>query len=240
MTSNERKIINFLQGTEGKINVRLVAQKVNLSSDYVRLLCRSLARAGYIEFENDLCHLLKRERNRFDSSTPPGINPEPVERVENIDSAIEEPMVVAANVALIADEPGNDISAGGQSDKEGIQEEDSEKKKDEERPAVDNDEPDGASVDSELSAKKDESEDEVLEKEEKEEKEEVKEPEEEPKTEIESDREEEKEEEVRAETKSGEEAKKENLAGEPIETKPMTNIFVMSFNRVVNWFVKKK
>ena len=67
MTSNERKIINFLREAEEGAHIRDVAQKTNFSSDYARLLCHSLARAGYIQLEDsNICRLLEKGRGHFE------------------------------------------------------------------------------------------------------------------------------------------------------------------------------
>jgi len=131
MTSSERKIINFLGRTKEKTNIRLIAQKTNLSSDYARLLCRALARSGHIKFENDLCHLLKRGRSRF----------------ENNDPAIEEPAAVVANVTLLTDEPVVASPASDRNDEEENQEEDANEDKDEGKSADSDEELDKALAD---------------------------------------------------------------------------------------------
>lgn len=156
MTSSERKIVNCLWETKEKTPVRLVAQKANLSSDYARLLCRSLARSGHIKFENDLAHLLKKGRGCF----------------ENNDPAADEPMAVAANVTLLTDEPAVASPANDRSDEEENsapegrgslnvierQEEDASEDNDKDKPASRDEELDKALVDLEPPSKKDESE----------------------------------------------------------------------------------
>ena len=68
MTPNERKIIKYLWATKGRAHIRVVSQNVGFTSDYTRLICRSLARGGYITFAgNSECCLLKRGRSRFES-----------------------------------------------------------------------------------------------------------------------------------------------------------------------------
>lgn len=118
MTSNERKIINCLRKIKGETHVRMIAQKANLSSDYARLLCRSLARSGHIKFENDLAYLLKKGRSRF----------------ENNDPVADEPMAVAANVTLLTDEPVVASPASDRSDEEENQEEGAGEDKDKDKP----------------------------------------------------------------------------------------------------------
>jgi len=98
MTSSERKIINFLGEMKEKTNVRLIAQKTNFSSDYARLLCRSLARSGHIKFENDLCHLLKRGRSRFENNDPA------IDLPAEASAQAGEPTAVVANVTLLTDD----------------------------------------------------------------------------------------------------------------------------------------
>lgn len=142
MTSSERKIINCLWEMKEKTPVRLVAQKANLSSDYARLLCRSLARSGHIKFENDLAYLLKKGRGRF----------------ENNDPAADEPMAVAANVTLLTDEPAVASPANDRSDEEKNQEEGASEDNDKDKPAIRDEELDKALVDLEPPSKKDESE----------------------------------------------------------------------------------
>lgn len=142
MTSSERKIINFLGEIKEKTNVRLVAQKTNLSSDYARLLCRALARSGHIKFENDLCHLLKRGRSRF----------------ENNDPAIEGPVAATANVTLLTDEPVVASQASDRNDEEENQGEDVGEDKDEDKSATSDEELDKVLADLEPSAKKGENE----------------------------------------------------------------------------------
>lgn len=139
MTSNERKIINFLRGAKEKTHIRIIAQKANLSSDYARLLCRSLARSGHIKFENDLAHLLKKGRSRF----------------ENNDPVADEPMAVAVNVTLLMDEPVVVSPANDRSDEEENQEEGASEDKD--KPTSSDEELDKALADLEPSSQKDES-----------------------------------------------------------------------------------
>lgn len=136
MTSNERKIINCLWETKEKTHIRLITQKANLSSDYARLLCRSLARSGHIKFENDLAHLLKKGRSRF----------------ENNDPVADEPMAVAANVTLLTDEPVAVSPASDRSDEDESQEEGASEDKD--KPASGDEELDRALADLEPSSQK--------------------------------------------------------------------------------------
>jgi hypothetical protein len=135
MTSSERKIINFLEETKEKTNVRLIAQKTNLSSDYARLLCRALARSGHIKFENDLCHLLKRGRSRF----------------ENNDPAIE-PTAVVANVTMLS----NDLIASSSVDEQDAGDKKSDGNEDVGQSAVDNGELDKVLAELDSSPKKEE------------------------------------------------------------------------------------
>lgn len=98
MTSNERKIINFLRETKGKAHVRDVARKTNFSSDYARLLCRSLVRAGYIKLENsNIYHLLEKGHGYF----------------ENVATTAEEskPVIATANVTMLSDDLISSASA---------------------------------------------------------------------------------------------------------------------------------
>lgn len=91
MTSNERKIIKCLRGAKGKAHIRNVAQKTNFTSDYTRLLCHSLARAGYIKLEDsNICRLLKKGHGYF----------------ENVAAVAEkfEPVMATAKVTLFTDE----------------------------------------------------------------------------------------------------------------------------------------
>ncbi len=90
MTSNERKILCCLWDAKGKTNIQCLASKTSLSNDYTRLLCSSLARAGYIKF-NDInnCYLLTKGRNRFQNievvAASASFNPiDPVLDVEEI------------------------------------------------------------------------------------------------------------------------------------------------------------
>ncbi len=66
MTSNERKIVKCLWDEEGRMHIQVIAQKTGISSDYARLLCRSLERGGYLKFADvNVCCLLTKGRNRF-------------------------------------------------------------------------------------------------------------------------------------------------------------------------------
>ena len=79
MTSNERKVINFLREAVGGAHVRDVAQKTNFSSDYARLLCHSLARAGYITIEDsNICRLLEKGHGHFEDVVAVAEKSEPV------------------------------------------------------------------------------------------------------------------------------------------------------------------
>lgn len=72
MTSNERKIIKYLWDTKGRAHIRVVSQNVGFTSDYTRLICRSLARGGYIQFAgSNECCLLKKGRSRFKAEEMP-------------------------------------------------------------------------------------------------------------------------------------------------------------------------
>lgn len=91
MTSNERKIIKCLWDKKGEAHVRVVSDACGLTSDYTRLLCRSLARTGYLKFEDaNVCRLLKKGRGRFE--------------VASITEMQEPPVAVTANVTMLADE----------------------------------------------------------------------------------------------------------------------------------------
>lgn len=71
MTSNERKIIKCLWDEKGKTRVQTIAQRTGFSSDYTRLLCRSLERGEYLKFvDANVCCLLTKGRNRFQGSDP--------------------------------------------------------------------------------------------------------------------------------------------------------------------------
>lgn len=104
MTSNERKIINFLRDAKEKTHIRLIAKKTNFSSDYTQSLCHSLARAGYIKLEDsNVCHLLKKGEGHFESVA--------------VMREISEPVVVTANVTLLTDEPAGAPLANERDDK---------------------------------------------------------------------------------------------------------------------------
>lgn len=128
MTSNERKIINFLRDAKEKTHIRLIAKKTNFSSDYAQSLCHSLARAGYIKLEDsNICHLLKKGQGHFESVA--------------VMREVSEPVVVTANVTLLTDESAGTPLASDRDDK-----------------ADDNAELDKALADLEPSSQKDESE----------------------------------------------------------------------------------
>lgn len=66
MTSNERKILKYLWDAKGRAHVRVISENVGITTDYTRLLCRSLARSGHIKFADaSICYLLTRGRNCF-------------------------------------------------------------------------------------------------------------------------------------------------------------------------------
>ncbi len=80
MTSNERKIIECVWKLKGKTNIKSVSNACGLSADYIRILCKSLDRAGYLKFENtNVCHLLKKGWDRFEGRTTLFSKPEPVD-----------------------------------------------------------------------------------------------------------------------------------------------------------------
>ncbi len=66
MTSNERIILKCLWDAKGKAHICFISRTTGLSSDYARLLARSLERAGYLKFADiNVCYLLTRGRSRF-------------------------------------------------------------------------------------------------------------------------------------------------------------------------------
>ncbi|MDP3052126.1 MAG: helix-hairpin-helix domain-containing protein [bacterium] len=66
MTSNERIILKCLWDAKGKAHICFISRATGLSSDYARLLARSLERGGYLEFADvNVCCLLTKGRNRF-------------------------------------------------------------------------------------------------------------------------------------------------------------------------------
>ena len=142
MTSNERKIIRCLWDMKGEANIRAVSDACGLTSDYTRLLCKSLARSGHLKLvDANACRLLEKGRSRFET------------RVAS------EPAVIAtsANVTLLTDEqPQTTQSAISRSDDEENQEKDGEEK-DEGEQASDDEDLDKALADLEPSSKKDES-----------------------------------------------------------------------------------
>lgn len=90
MTSNEQKIIKSLWEAKGRARIQHLAGACGISSDYVRLICRSLARAGYIEFAGSSeCSLLQKGASQFENAF--------------LEEVLEEPIILAANVALVAD-----------------------------------------------------------------------------------------------------------------------------------------
>lgn len=71
MTFNERKIIKYLRDGEGRTHIQIIAQRTGVSSDYARLLCRSLERAGYLKFADaNVCYLLTKGRGWLEDSGP--------------------------------------------------------------------------------------------------------------------------------------------------------------------------
>ncbi len=59
MTSNERKILECLWNHGGEVHVHLISSKTGFSSDYSLFLCRSLEKAGHLEFINpNICQAL--------------------------------------------------------------------------------------------------------------------------------------------------------------------------------------
>lgn len=106
MTSNERKIINFLRDAKEKAHIRLIAKKINFSSGYTQSLCHSLARAGYVKLEDsNVCHLLKKGQGHFESVA--------------VMREVSEPAVITANVTLLADESTGTPLASDRDDKAG-------------------------------------------------------------------------------------------------------------------------
>lgn len=104
MTSNERKIINFLRDIKEKAHIRLIAQKTNFSNSYTQSLCHSLARAGYIKLEDaNVCHLLKKGLGHFESVA--------------VMREVSEPVASTANVNLLTDEPAGTPYASDRDDK---------------------------------------------------------------------------------------------------------------------------
>lgn len=66
MTSIERKILKCLWDAKGRAHVNAVSRNVGIGTDYTRLICRSLARAGYLKFADaSVCYLLTKGRNHF-------------------------------------------------------------------------------------------------------------------------------------------------------------------------------
>ncbi|MEK7074681.1 MAG: hypothetical protein AAB975_04975 [Patescibacteria group bacterium] len=66
MTSTERKILKCLWDAKGRAPVNVVSRNVGIGTDYTRLICRSLARAGYLKFADaSVCYLLTKGSNHF-------------------------------------------------------------------------------------------------------------------------------------------------------------------------------
>lgn len=93
MTSNETKILKAVYSQEGKSPIPLIAKQVGLSGDYIRLICRSLERAGHLKLiGSNFCQLSPRGRKYFGNVSPS-------------EPAVQEPIIVAANVTLLTDDP---------------------------------------------------------------------------------------------------------------------------------------
>lgn len=54
MTSTEQKIFNLVS-TKKKIRLPEIAKEIGLTSDYVHLICQSLARRGYLGISGNYC-----------------------------------------------------------------------------------------------------------------------------------------------------------------------------------------
>lgn len=66
MTSNERKILECIRNRGGKAHIQHVAHRTKLSSSYSLFLCRSLAKAGHLEFVNPtVCQLAEKGYEHF-------------------------------------------------------------------------------------------------------------------------------------------------------------------------------
>lgn len=96
MTSNERKLLKCLWDEEGKVPLRLVAERAGFTADFARLLCGALARSGHIKLvDANTCYLLKRGRARFQvASAMSSYSEEPTEKEkedDQKDESAEEP-----------------------------------------------------------------------------------------------------------------------------------------------------
>lgn len=66
MTPNEDKILKYLWDAKGQARLQVISQNVGLGADYTRLLCGSLARAGYLTLADaSTCCLLAKGRYCF-------------------------------------------------------------------------------------------------------------------------------------------------------------------------------
>lgn len=66
MTPNELKILECLSLAQGRARFKLIAQASNFSSHYVKDLCCSLERNGYLKFISpNVCCLLAKGCNRM-------------------------------------------------------------------------------------------------------------------------------------------------------------------------------
>ena len=70
--------------------MRAISENIGFTTDYTRLLCRSLARGGYIAFAGGSeCRLLEKGRSRFENVF--------------LEEVSEEPAVHTANITLLTD-----------------------------------------------------------------------------------------------------------------------------------------
>ena len=58
MTTGELKVLSIIWDWGGEASVNIIARAVGISVDYARLLCESLKRENYIDFQNfKLCRI---------------------------------------------------------------------------------------------------------------------------------------------------------------------------------------
>lgn len=70
MTSNERKNLECIWNHGGKAHVQYIAHRTKFSSGYSLFLCRSLEKAGHLEFINpNVCKLVEKGYGHFQDHT---------------------------------------------------------------------------------------------------------------------------------------------------------------------------
>lgn len=77
MTTNELKVLEIIWNWGGEASADTIAREAKISLDYVKLLCKSLAKENYIDFlRSKLCKI--RSKGKIAVASKKGQNPQKI------------------------------------------------------------------------------------------------------------------------------------------------------------------